>query len=112
MLAALAMLMAAIGSEVAASALLPRADGFKDPVWSVVVLLGYGLSIWLLALVVRTLSVSVTYAIWAGLGTAAVAVVGAFFLGEGMSWAKALSLGLIIAGVIGLNLVDTAGSTA
>ncbi|MDT3443647.1 MULTISPECIES: multidrug efflux SMR transporter [unclassified Pseudofrankia] len=110
--AALALLVAAIGSEVAASALLPRADGFKDPLWSAVVLLGYGLSIWLLALVVRTLSVSVTYAIWAGVGTAAVAVVGVFFLGEAMTWAKAVSLALIIAGVIGLNLVGASGSAA
>jgi small multidrug resistance pump len=112
MYAALAMLATAIGSEVAASALLPRADGFKDPLWSAIVLLGYGLSIWLLALVVRTLSVSVTYAIWAGLGTAAVAVVGVFFLGETMNWAKCVSLGLIIAGVIGLNLVESSGSAA
>ncbi|ONH23132.1 DMT family transporter [Pseudofrankia asymbiotica] len=112
MYAAFALLIAAIGSEVAASALLPRADGFKDPLWSAVVLLGYGLSIWLLALVVRTMSVSVTYAIWAGIGTAAVAVVGVFFLGEAMSWAKAVSLALIIAGVIGLNLVGASGSAA
>ncbi|MBL7495792.1 QacE family quaternary ammonium compound efflux SMR transporter [Frankia sp. CNm7] len=109
---ALALLAAAIGSEVAASALLPRADGFKDPWWTAVVLLGYGLSIWLLALVVRTLSVSVTYAIWAGVGTAVVAVVGVFFLGEAMSWAKGVSLALIIAGVIGLNLVGGAKSVA
>jgi len=107
MYAALAMLLTAIGSEVAASALLPRADGFKDPLWTAVVLVGYGLSIWLLALVVRTVSVSVTYAIWAGLGTAAVAVVGVCFLGESMSWAKLVSLLLIIGGVIGLNLVGT-----
>ncbi|WP_045876290.1 multidrug efflux SMR transporter [Pseudofrankia sp. DC12] len=105
MYAAFALLIAAIGSEVTATALLPRAEGFKDPLWSAVVLVGYGLSIWLLARVVRTLSVSVTYAIWAGVGTAAVAVVGVFFLGESMSWIKTISLALIIAGVIGLNLV-------
>ncbi len=108
MYAALAMLGAAIGSEVAASALLPRAQGFTNPLWSAVVLLGYGLSIWLLGLVVRTLSVSVTYATWAGVGTAAVAVVGVCFLGESMTLVKGLSLGLIIAGVVGLNLVGAA----
>jgi small multidrug resistance pump len=110
MYAALSMLMTAIGSEVTASALLPRADGFRNPLWTAVVLLGYGLSIWLLALVVRTLPVSMTYAIWAGLGTAAVAVVGACFLGESMGWVKIVSLALIIAGVVGLNLVGSAGA--
>jgi small multidrug resistance pump len=52
--------------------------------------------------------VSVTYAIWSGVGTAFVAVVGYFFLGESMGWVKGLSLGLIVAGVIGLNLVSIA----
>jgi small multidrug resistance pump len=107
MFAAFAMLSAAIGSEVAASALLPRANSFKDPLWSAVVIVGYGLSIWLLALVVQRLPVSVTYAIWAGIGTAAVAIVGVFFLGESMTWAKALSLVMIMAGVISLNVVSS-----
>ncbi len=74
--------MVAIGIEVGATAALPRADGFHDPFWTAVVLVGYAVSIWLLALVVRELPVSVAYAIWAGLGTAAIAVVGVVALGE------------------------------
>jgi small multidrug resistance pump len=101
--AAIVMLMAAIGIEVAATALLPRAEGFTNPGWSVGVLLGFGLSIWLLSLVVRTVPVSVAYAVWAGVGTAAVAVAGHVFLGESMTWLKALSLALIVVGVVGLN---------
>jgi len=53
--------------------------------------------------------VSVAYAIWAGLGTAAVAVIGFLFLGESMGWLKATSLGLIVLGVVGLNLVTSHG---
>lgn len=98
------LLMVAIGVEVVATALLPRAAGFTNPVWSAVVVAGYGLSIWLLALVVRTMPISVAYAIWAGVGTAVVAAVGYFFLGESMDWLKAGSLALIVIGVIGLNL--------
>lgn len=97
------LLVAAIGLEVTASALLPRAQGFTDPVWSLAVISGYAMSIWLLALVVRTIPVSVAYAVWAGAGTALVAVAGYAFLGEGMSWTKALSLTLIVLGVVGLN---------
>lgn len=96
--------MMAIGVEVVATALLPRAAGFTNPFWSAVVVAGYGLSIWLLALVVRTMPISVAYAIWAGVGTAVVAAVGYFFLGESMDWLKAGSLALIVIGVIGLNL--------
>ncbi|MFL6171820.1 MAG: DMT family transporter [Marmoricola sp.] len=108
MLAAV-LLAVAIGVEVAATALLPKAQGFSDPTWSAVVVAGYGLSIWLLALVVRSMPVSVAYAVWAGVGTAVVAVIGVAFLGESMSWVKAGSLALIIAGVVGLNLVAAHG---
>jgi small multidrug resistance pump len=99
------LLLVAIAAEVGASALLPRAAGFTHPAWTVVVVSGYALSIWLLAVVVRSIPVSIAYAVWAGLGTAAVAVIGFFFLGESMSWLKAISLALIVIGVVGLNLV-------
>jgi small multidrug resistance pump len=103
------LLLVAIGVEVAATALLPRAAGFTEPLWSVGIVGGYALSIWLLALVVRAIPVSVAYAVWAGLGTAAVAMVGFLFLGESMSWLKATSLCLIVLGVVGLNLVSAHG---
>lgn len=106
MLAAL-LLLVAIGVEVAATALLPKAAGFTHPWWSAAVVSGYAISIWLLAVVVRAIPVSVAYAVWAGLGTAAVAVIGYLFLGEGMGWLKATSLGLIVLGVVGLNLVGS-----
>jgi small multidrug resistance pump len=106
---AVLLLLAAIGVEVAATALLPRAAGFTQPLWSTVVVAGYALSIWLLAVVVKVMPVSIAYAVWAGLGTAAVAVVGLIFLGESMSWLKVGSLGLIVLGVVGLNLVGTHG---
>ena len=108
MFGAAVLLAVAIAIEVGATALLPRAEGFTDPGWSAVVVGGYAVSIWLLTLIVRTLPVSVTYAIWSGIGTAVVAVVGYAFLGESMGWVKAFSLGLIVAGVIGLNLVGSA----
>lgn len=98
------LLAVAILLEVAATASLPRTQGFTHPGWSAVVVAGYGVALWMLALVVRTIPVSITYAIWAGLGTALVAVIGVLFLGEHLSVIKAASLGLIVAGVIGLNL--------
>ncbi|MEZ5097995.1 MAG: multidrug efflux SMR transporter [Nocardioides sp.] len=108
MLYAGVILSIAIAIEVAATAALPRAEGFTHPLWSALVLGGYALSIWLLAVVVRTLPVSVTYAVWSGVGTAAVALIGYLFLGEGLGPLKALSLALIIAGVLGLNLAGAA----
>jgi small multidrug resistance pump len=99
------LLAVAIAIEVVATALLPRADGFTQPGWSAVVLGGYAFSIWLLALVVRTMPVSVAYAVWSGVGTAVVAGIGYWFLGESMGWFKSLSLAMIVVGVVGVNLV-------
>jgi small multidrug resistance pump len=100
---AVVLLLAAIGMEVAATALLPRTEGFTVLAWSAAVIAGYAASIWLLAVVVRTMPVSVAYAVWAGVGTAAVAAAGYLFLGEQMTWLKAASLALIVLGVVGLN---------
>lgn len=104
MLTAALLLLSAIGIEVAATAALPRTESFTDPGWTVLVLAGYAVSVWLLALVVRTIPVSIAYAVWSGVGTAVVAVVGVWLLGESLGAAKVLSLGLIVAGVVGLNL--------
>ncbi len=107
MLVAVLLLLAAIAIEVVSTALLPRTEGFTEPWWSVAVLVGYAASIWLLAIVVRTISVSTAYAVWSGLGTAIVAVIGYLWLGEHMSPLKALSLAMIVLGVVGLNLAGT-----
>lgn len=103
------LLLVAIGVEVAATASLPRTAGFTDLAWSAVVLTGYALSIWLLAVVVRHIPVATAYAVWSGVGTAAVAVVGYALLGESMGWLKVFSLALIVVGVVGLNLAGTHG---
>ena len=104
MFGAMVLLVVAIGIEVLATSLLPRTDGFRDVGWTVAVMAAYTVSIWLLTIVVRTVPVSVAYAIWSGLGTAAVAVVGYLYLGESMGALKAVSLTLIVVGVVGLNL--------
>lgn len=101
------LLALAIVVEVISTALLPRTNSFTAPGWTSVVVLGYGTALYLLSIVVRTLPVSVTYAIWSGLGTALVAVVGYTLLGESLSWVKVVSLAMIVVGVIGLNLAGT-----
>lgn len=101
------LLLLAIAIEVVATAALPRAKGFTDLGWSAFVAVGYLVSIWMLTVVVRRMDVSVAYAIWSGVGTAAIAVIGFLWLGEGMSVAKVGGIVLIIAGVVILN---TAGA--
>ncbi len=104
MYAAFGLLLAAIAAEVAATSALPRAEGFRNPLWSALVIGGYAVSIWLLALVVEHLPVSTAYAVWSGVGTAAVAVVGAMWLGESWDALKVIALAMIVLGVVLLNL--------
>jgi small multidrug resistance pump len=104
MLGAWALLVCAITVEVASTAALPRTHGFREPLWTAFVLAGYAVSIWLLALVIKHIPVSVTYAVWSGLGTAGIVMVGVLLLGEQLDVLKALALVMIVAGVLILNL--------
>jgi len=98
------LLTIAIAAEVAATVSLRSVGGLQKPLPLAIVVAGYALSFWLLALVLKQISVGTTYAIWAGAGTAAVALIGIVALGEPATAVKIGSIALIIAGVIGLNL--------
>jgi small multidrug resistance pump len=98
------LLAIAIAAEVAATVSLRYSDGFSKPIPGAIVVIGYATSFWLLSLILKELSVGTTYAIWAGAGTAAIAVIGIVALGEPATAIKLASIALIIAGVIGLNL--------
>lgn len=62
------------------------------------------ISFGLLTMALKKLEVGSAYAVWTGLGAAGTAIVGIWALGESVSIAKVVSIGLILAGVIGLNL--------
>jgi multidrug transporter EmrE-like cation transporter len=97
------LLTAAIVSEVAATlALRAAGEGHRPAI--VLVVVGYVTSLALLAVVVKHLELSVAYAVWAGVGTALVALFGVMMLGEPATTMKLASLTLIIVGVVGLNL--------
>lgn len=93
----------AIATEVVGTVALRSAAGFSRPLPSAVVLVGYGLSLLFLSLALRELSISLSYAIWAGAGTAAIATIGMIALGEPVSALRLASIALIVAGVVGLN---------
>lgn len=94
----------AIVSEVIATSALKAAEGFTRPLPSLVVAVGYGIAFYCLSVVLRTLPVGVTYAIWSGIGVALVALVGWLVYGQSLDLAAVLGLTLIVAGVIVLNV--------
>ena len=97
-------LVLAIVLEVSGTTSMKLSQGFTQTLPSVLMFLFYGLSLAALTLALKSIDVSMAYAIWSGLGTALIATVGVVWLKEPLNTLKILSLLLIIIGVIGLNL--------
>ena len=92
-------LFLAILAEVIATSALKSAEGFTKLGPSLLVVLGYGAAFYLLSLVLRHMTVGVTYAIWSGVGILLVALVGVFAFREIPDTPAIIGMGLIIAGV-------------
>ncbi|MFP3979483.1 MULTISPECIES: DMT family transporter [Marinobacter] len=99
----------AIVAEVIATSALRASEGFTRLVPSLIVVLGYGLAFYLLALALRTIPVGIAYAIWAGLGIVLIAAVGWVVFGEKLDAWGLVGMGLIISGVFVLNVLSRTG---
>jgi small multidrug resistance pump len=97
------MLGIAIVSEIAATASLRASQGFSRLVPSIVVVIGYGLSFFLLAQVLKTLPVGMVYAIWSAIGVAVLAVLGKVIWDDPLPPLAILGLALIIGGIVVLR---------
>ena len=92
--------------EVLGTISMKYAEGFTKLWPSVLVFLFYGISLAVLVFVLEKMEVSIAYAIWASAGTALIAVIGIVFFKEHFSVLRAVSIALIIIGIIGLELSD------
>ncbi|MFG1946344.1 DMT family transporter [Nonomuraea sp. NPDC048826] len=99
------LLALAIACEVTATSALKLSNGFAHPGWTVITAVGYIASFALLAQALKLhLEMGTAYAVWAGAGTAAIALIGAAFMGETLTPLKISGILLIIGGVVILNL--------
>lgn len=80
--------------------------GFTDLTWSLVAVVFFLLTLWALSVSLRTVEVSIGYAVWAGIGAVGAALLGPLFFDESLTVAKAGWLAMIIAGVVWLKLAD------
>ncbi len=92
--------------EVLGTVAMKYAEGFTKPIPSVLVFVFYGIALGSLVMVLEKMEVGIAYAIWAGVGTALIAIMGMVWFNESASIPKVLSIVLIIAGIIGLELFD------
>ncbi|WP_371153317.1 SMR family transporter [Jannaschia sp. 2305UL9-9] len=94
----------AIVSEVIGTSALQASAQFTRLVPAVVVVVAYALSFWLLALAFRSIPVGIAYAIWSGLGIVLIASISWIVFGQKLDLPAVIGLGLIIAGVVVLQL--------
>lgn len=99
-------LAGAILSEVAATSSLKASNGFTRLLPSLAVVIGYGTAFYCLSQTLKTIPLGVAYAIWSGLGTVLVALVGLVLYKQRLDTAAIAGMSLIVAGVLVMNLLS------
>lgn len=101
-------LILGIFAEITGTTSMKLSEGFTKLIPSIAIFVFYGFSLSLVTLSLKQIDIGVVYAIWSGVGTATIAVIGFIFFKEPMPLLKIGSIILIITGVVGLNV---AGNT-
>ena len=98
-------LLITIGFEVLGTVSLKLSQGFTKLVPSIFVVLGYGLSFYALALLLKQgVPIGIIYAVWSGLGTVAIVIIGVWLWNEKLSLPIIIGIALVIIGVVLINL--------
>ena len=98
------ILFVAIAFEVLGTMLLPVTKNFSKVFPTIIVLVSYGLTIYLLAVLSQKMSLAIIYASWAGLGVFSVTLLSYVFYKQTLNWQTIIGLFLIVVGVIIVNL--------
>jgi len=94
----------AIIAEVIATSSLKASEEFTRLVPSLIVVIGYGLSFYFMTLVLRSIPVGITYAVWSGVGIVLVAIIGVFLYKQVPDLPAIIGMGLIVAGVVVIHV--------
>jgi quaternary ammonium compound-resistance protein SugE len=105
------MLLLAGVFEIGYALSVGGSEGFTRLTWSLVAVVFFLLTLWALSVALRTIEVSIGYAVWAGIGAAGAAALGPVFFDETLTLVQTLWLGLIIVGVVWLKLADRPQNT-
>ncbi len=100
----------AIVAEVIGTSALKASEGFTRWLPSLVVVLGYAVAFYCLSLVLKQIPVGVAYAVWSGLGIVLITLVAFVLYGQKIDTAGLIGMGLIVAGVLVLNLFSKASA--
>ena len=98
------ILFFAILSEVIATTALKLSNGFTRLIPSIIVVVGYGLSFYLLSISLKVIPIGLAYAIWSGVGIVLTVIAGMLIWRETLDWARVIGIILIIFGILVINL--------
>ena len=101
----------AIIAEITAAVMLRASQGFEKLVPAVSALIAFGTAFYLVSVALIDLPVSTVYPVWAGGGTAGVALVGVAFPGEHRHLLKGIGVGCVVIGIVLLNLAGPEGAS-
>ena len=94
----------AVLSEVTATTALKFSEGFTRLIPSIIVVVGYGLSFYLLSLSLKVIPIGIAYALWSGIGIVLTIIAGMILWREPLDWARVTGIILIIGGILVINL--------
>lgn len=97
-------LLIAIVGEVIATSFLRASAGFTQLVPSIVVVVGYSVTFYFFSLALQTIPVGIGYAIWSGVGIVLISIIAYFVYGQTLDLPALIGIGLILAGVLVINL--------
>jgi len=103
-------LLIAILAEVVATSALKASEGFSRPLPSLVTVAGYAIAFYFLSLTLKAIPVGVAYALWSGAGIVLIALIGYFAFGQKLDLPALAGIGLILAGVLVINLFSSTAS--
>ena len=98
------ILFFAILSEVIATTALKLSDGFTKIVPSVIVVIDYGASFYLLSISLKVIPIGLAYAIWSGVGIVLTVIAGILIWRETLDWARVIGIIFIILSILIINL--------
>jgi small multidrug resistance pump len=94
----------AVLSEVIATTSLKFSEGFTKLLPSLIVVLGYGLSFYLLSISLKIMPIGIAYALWSGIGIILTVIAGILIWRESLDWARIVGIIFIIVGILIINL--------
>ena len=94
-------------AEVIATSALKAADGFTNPIPSVIVVVGYAIAFYFLSITLRSMPVGIVYAIWSGVGVVLISLAGWLLYRQSIDLPAIIGLVLIVSGVMVINLFSS-----